>query len=234
MIVSDIPLPQVAILLKHLEGHRLALLYWMALVYGLRRGELLALTWARIDFKQKHFEILASLVEVKGKLHVVKPKTKNSIRTLPLTNWLIEQLCEYRTQQQALAARTPDWQENDLLFPSDVGTLMRPSNLNRHFRTIQQRLFPKDSKRFVIHELRHTHATLSAGRVDESQRPYILGHKAPGVTNEIYTQLRTDLQRIGLELVQQVLLDALAAAQHATSSPPSGSATMDTPGNGDE
>lgn len=61
---------------------------------GLRRGELRGLTWNDINFIDKTLSVNKNIVEARnGKKYLVtSPKTKSSIRTLPMSDTLIESL----------------------------------------------------------------------------------------------------------------------------------------------
>lgn len=67
---------------------------FFSLIYycGLRLGEAQALKWSDIDFKKKQISINKSLTtKLKGEKYVIlPPKTKSSIRTLPLPNKVTE------------------------------------------------------------------------------------------------------------------------------------------------
>jgi len=61
---------------------------------GLRRGELLGLTWKCIDFEKKCLYVKNNLVRdyKNGGYTITSPKTKSSIRTVPLSDFLLEDL----------------------------------------------------------------------------------------------------------------------------------------------
>ena len=65
----------------------------MALFLGLRCGELLALKWADIDYKDKTITIQRNLVRAgdikKTELIIKEPKTVESNRTIPISNNII-------------------------------------------------------------------------------------------------------------------------------------------------
>ncbi len=89
---------QMVKLLDAVEGHRLELLYYFALTYGFRKGELLGLRWSDIDLKNKTITISGSLQEHKKGVGLIrtKPKTESSERTLPLTDDLLEMIPLHR------------------------------------------------------------------------------------------------------------------------------------------
>ena len=63
---------------------------------GLRRGELLGLTWNNIDLFNKKLSIKNNLVQdySSGGYIITSPKTKHSIRTIPMPDVLIDNLKE--------------------------------------------------------------------------------------------------------------------------------------------
>ena len=84
---------EVSILISNLKGDRYRELILLALGTGLRRGELLALTWSDIDFKNNIIKVNKSLAKAyiisadgsKERKHIIQvPKTKRSIREVPL------------------------------------------------------------------------------------------------------------------------------------------------------
>lgn len=67
------------------------LLYWC----GLRMGELLALTKEKFDFERHTLKIDESLQRIDGKNVITAPKTKKSIRTIVMPEFLAYEIKEY-------------------------------------------------------------------------------------------------------------------------------------------
>ena len=67
------------------------LLYWC----GLRMGELLALTKEKFDFERHTLKIDESLQRIDGKNVIIAPKTKKSIRTIVMPEFLNYEIKEY-------------------------------------------------------------------------------------------------------------------------------------------
>lgn len=92
-------------LIDSLEGHRLKLLYLLALATGMWRGELLALTWDCIDFENKTISVKQSINRVRNtdgkgsQLIITEPKSKAGRRTIPLVSSLVSVLEEHRKTQ---------------------------------------------------------------------------------------------------------------------------------------
>ena len=59
---------------------------------GLRRGELLGLTWDNINFNNKQISIVKNVVQIDGKYIITTPKTRTSMRTLSVPQRVINDL----------------------------------------------------------------------------------------------------------------------------------------------
>ena len=71
-------------LLEAVKGHRLELLYQLALSLGMREGELLGLRWLYINFKEQQLRIVQMVEDIRGVGRIGSPKTDHAIRKLPL------------------------------------------------------------------------------------------------------------------------------------------------------
>lgn len=71
-------------------------LFLLELTTGLRRGEILALTWNDLNFKTGELRINKQIVPVGGKLITGEPKTNAAFRTIILPPAMVELLLEYR------------------------------------------------------------------------------------------------------------------------------------------
>ena len=73
---------------KSLSYYAFQLLYWC----GIRSGELLALTPADFNFKKKTLRINKSYQRLKGEDVISTPKTKNSVRTVIMPQFLCDEM----------------------------------------------------------------------------------------------------------------------------------------------
>jgi integrase len=119
---DPLTIEQTLQLLATVETHRLCVLYHLAITLGLRLGELLGLQWGDIDWKERTLTIRRQVQEVYGKLEVkLGAKTNAGNRVLPIPPRVLERLSDMP-------------REGLFIFPSDEGTVMAPSNFERHFR----------------------------------------------------------------------------------------------------
>lgn len=101
---------------EHAKGRLHESLIQVALGTGLRSGELRGLTWEDIDFQKREISISKTLVYIKdleAKRYVFKyqtPKTKNSIRTIPMQDSVYKALKRQKIQVKELQMMSANWQ----------------------------------------------------------------------------------------------------------------------------
>lgn len=163
----------------------------LAVVYGMRRGEISALCWDDIDFDRGKITVRASLVRVGG--HLVRGGTKTAAgeRMLPLVPMTRKALQAQRKRQleQRLAAG-PEWEETGYVFTTRTGRPLEPRNASRSFdRLVAGTALP----RIAFHDLRRTAATmLKSLGVPARDAMVILGHSHITVTLGIYSEVFDD------------------------------------------
>lgn len=119
-------------LLAAAAGDRLYALYAVALGVGLRRGEALGLAWTDVDLDEGVLRVRQALYRVNGRMELLPPKTARSRRTVPLPPICVEALRSHRARQaEDKAAAGPRWRESGLVFTTEIGTPIDPSNLSR-------------------------------------------------------------------------------------------------------
>lgn len=120
--------------------HAFEILYWC----GLRMGELLALTKEKFDFTNNTIRIDQSLQRISGEDHITEPKTKKSIRTIVMPDFLAESIESYLMGFYKLS-------DKDLIFPISRTSLHREMKRGSQLAGV---------KRIRIHDLRHSHVSL--------------------------------------------------------------------------
>lgn len=175
---------------KHLldvaKGRRLEVLLNLALVTGMRKGELIGLKWSDIDLEKRTLQVRRTVNYLrKHGLVITEPKTAKGRRKITLPHFLIDLLKRHRAQQlEARWKAGATWHEQDIVFPTNVGTFMYPTLLSELF----QRLLKDASLPHMrFHGLRHSTATiLLAQGVDARVVQELLGHSHVSITLGIY------------------------------------------------
>ena len=179
---------QLGILLDKAVGTRLELPVFICAYLGLRRGELCGLRWSDVDLEHKTITIENTRTQA-GKKEIEKgTKTASSTRTLYLPDTLCDMLKATKENQQACRAEYKNaYDDNDYVVVMEDGRPFRPNYLSELFGKF---LADNDLPKIVLHELRHTFASLSnqAG-IPAYNIGKALGHSTPATTQKIYTHL---------------------------------------------
>lgn len=180
-------------------------LYYLALVTGMREGELLALKLEDVDLEKGILNVKSNLQRIPGGgLKIGKPKTESSIRTIKLGKDTVEVL---RSQKRKLEEEKENecWQDEGFVFPSSVGTAADPSNLLKQFRKL---LKDAGLPRIRFHDLRHTAASLMLNNgVDVLVASQRLGHAHPSITLDVYGHLMPSMQNEAAKLIDLLVND---------------------------
>lgn len=137
----------------------------LGIIYGLRREEILGLTWNAIDFKNKSITIRKTVG--RGKYDGVTqflikdiPKNKSSYRTLPMFDFIADLLKKYKekyTLNEKIFGNTYITDYKDFICLMDNGELVKPDYVDRTFsRILKENRF----RHIRLHDLRHSCATL--------------------------------------------------------------------------
>lgn len=179
---------EVVRFLAFTQPHRLHALFYTALATGMRRGELVALRWSDVDLSRGRVTVRQNAVAVNGTTLVKEPKSEASRRTIHIQDDDVAVLTAHREQQRRERSLLgPAWSENDLVFPSQVGTHLSPRNLSRAFDGLVKKA---GVTRAGFHGMRHTHASLLIKNgVDDGVVSERLGHTDPGFTRRVYQHL---------------------------------------------
>jgi len=201
---------------------RLRALWALAALTGMRLGELTGLRWDDVDLDGGRVRVRRSLAGVLAGVPTFhQPKTARSKRTIPLSAPAVAALRAHRGRQAAERLKLPrEWglgvpaalAGGGLVFPTEVGTPLRHTNVGVHWRQALKRAGLPATVRF--HDLRHFAATsmLAAGN-DVASVSAILGHSSPAITLGVYSHAVPDRLSLATDTLAQAL--ALPAAAEA-------------------
>lgn len=189
---------QVRMLLGELaEPYRT--MVFLAVLSGLRRGEIFGLKWRYVDFAGHS----VTIAECTYQGHSAPPKTRASRRKVFLSSEVFEALERLRPEQV---------QPDELIFHSSVGTPLNPEHVRN--RVLHPACERAKIPRVGWHTFRYTYATW-AGATGESIKALQaqLGHTNPNITLDVYTQPMPEAQQRVADKVARVLLPIAAGSK---------------------
>ena len=118
-------------------------LYYIDLLAGLRRGELLGLKWDDVDLKNSILHVRRQIMRQNGAVVEAPLKTKNSYRSITIPADAVEVL---KTQREKVGCG------NEYVFPSPTGGPISPDSVLHMLQRILKRA---GLERVRFHDFRH-------------------------------------------------------------------------------
>ena len=190
--------------LQHIAEDRLANLYQLILVTGMRRGEAIGLRWQDVDLDSAFLSVSQQITDVNGRSMVSTPKTRRGTRDIPIDDDTVAILHRQReTQNLERIAWGPAWNEAGLVFTREDGSPLRPEYATRHFQALAEKAGLPVIR---LHDLRHTNASLAldAG-VSLKVVSERLGHSQIAITADLYTHVNLGLGKAAAEQIARAL-----------------------------
>ena len=197
---------QIQLVKDHPEGFGLCA--WLFMFTGCRLGEVIALQWRDVDFDGGWIHITKSVSWKGGGVRISTPKTKNSIRKVPLLDPLRAILEPRRGRpDDYILSDGPEpltdgqyhhrWLEYcktlGMVEISESGERYRAKRRARDSKGIRplKELPPVLRPAVTAHQFRHEMAsTMYEAKVGELEAQKILGHADIATTRKIYTHIR--------------------------------------------
>ena len=186
-----------------IHDHRLQAAFHLAAFTGMRRGEVLGLRWADIDFEGARVNVRQALIDVAYELVISTPKNDRA-RVIDIDPGTMDQLRQHSVRQlEEKHEWGTDYQNGDLVFCKENGEYLHPQTFSQVF----ERLIAKsDLPHIRLHDLRHTHATIAlrAG-VPAKVISERLGHENPAFTMKQYAHVIPGMQADAARLVADLV-----------------------------
>ena len=178
-------------------GHNMGIL--VCLFTGLRIGEICALRWEDISFRDQTIYIHHTMQRIqkaseqgkKTQIVITPPKSASSIRTIPIPDDLLKMLHQYKTT------------ETGYFLTNSELTFMEPRILQYRFKRVLEilRIAPAN-----YHTLRHTFATRCVElEFDIKSLSEILGHASVNITMNRYVHPSLELKKKNMQRLSTLL-----------------------------
>lgn len=160
----------------------------LVLCLGLRRGEVLGLTWKSIDFETGELYVDHQIQRAGRQILHRETKTEESDDFLPLPEFCLRALRMRRAQQTGDRKAAGElWQDTrGLIFTTKYGTPIEPGNLTRMFAVRARRA---GLRVIPLRNTRHTCSSLLVAlKVHPKVAQRILRHSQIAMTMEVYAE----------------------------------------------
>ncbi len=197
---------ELRVFLEHARLHRLYAAWLLCVTTGMRRGEVLGLSWDHVDLRRGRVSVTRNLTVVNyRRVEFSERKTAKGRRSIALDPATIAALKAHRKQQQEeRLAAGPLWQEHGLVFANKDGSLIHPQRFTSWFEHLAH---DAELPKIRLHDLRHSYATaaLTAGIAAKvvSER---LGHASVAITLDTYSHVHPALQEEAAHTVAKLIL----------------------------
>lgn len=203
---------QQKLFIEAIKGHNLEVLFLVALSTGLRLGEILGLKWSDIDFNTGTLTVNRTLQRItqidrsgnrESKVIEQLPKTKNSIRTIPIPKNILIKLKDHKVEQSKNRLKLGDlYSNNNYVFCDKLGYPIDDKKPARNLKTILTKLGIEPIK---FHGLRHTYATrLFEANVPPKTVQVLMGHYDISITLDIYTHVMEGTKLEAVEKLNEI------------------------------
>lgn len=182
-------------LTSHMNRRNLGIL--LCLFTGLRLGELCALTWEDISLEEQVIHVHRTMqrvqmresVQKKTKVIVTSPKSRCSIRSIPLQKEIVSYLSAY--------------QNTGYLLSGSKTVFVEPRTMQNHFKRV---IFDSGIEDANFHSLRHSFATrcIEIG-FDIKSLSEILGHSSVNITMNRYVHPSIELKREQMQRLSSLI-----------------------------
>lgn len=198
--------------IKAIKGHELEVLFLTALSTGLRVGEILGLHWSDINFDKGELTVNRTLQRIteisrdgkrESKVIEQAPKSKNSIRTIPVPKNILCKLKDHRLEQNKNRLKLGElYFDNDYVFCNNFGHPIDDKKPARNLKSILSKL---DIEPIKFHGLRHTYATrLFEANVPPKTVQVLMGHYDISITLDIYTHVMEDTKLEAVDKLNEI------------------------------
>lgn len=194
--IQPLNIEQAQKLLEVVKGiPRLEGILTVALVTGMRQGEILALRWQDVNLGQKTLQVRRTVARLPKLGYVeTEPKTSRGVRQIVLPNIVVDVLTsQHSYQREACLKAGVFWQEHDLVFSNKYGGYLDASKILPKFKAVLAKAGLPDIR---FHDLRHSAATIL---LEMNVHPKVvqerMGHSRISMTLDIYSHVLPSMQQ---------------------------------------
>ena len=208
--IQTLPEDALPVFLEAIAGHGFEDVFFVTVFTGMRKGEVLGLSWDCVDFDRGTLFIKRQLQKRNGSngdYVLITPKN-NKPRTITPAPTVMRQLRARSAQQKRDRLRAgAAWSNPDnLVFTDALGKHLIPNTVYDHFKRIVAGIgFPE----LRFHDLRHTYAVNALrGGDDIKSVQDNLGHHTAAFTLDTYGHVTEQMKRDSATRMERIITEA--------------------------
>ena len=183
--------------LEALKGSDYEILFTVALFTGMRRAEILGLSWDCVDFENGTILVKQQLQKHSGTggKFILSPTKNSKWRTIAAADSVMKLLLRRRREQSNDALNAGSAWDNplNLVFTNALGRYLSDNTVFMNYKRIVASIGLPDAR---LHDLRHTYATASIRAGDNLKTVQEnLGHHSAAFTLDIYGHVTEQMKK---------------------------------------
>lgn len=191
--------------LQAIKGHRFEPLFMVDMFTGLRRGEVIGLTWDCIDFTSGTITVRRQMQKdrITGVYSLV-PLKNDKARVIVAAPTVMDTLTAQKRAQGALRIKAGAlWERNNLVFTDEIGHHLMPHTVYREYKNIVRRIGIPEAR---FHDLRHTYAVTAIRSGDDIKTVQSnLGHHTAAFTLDTYGHVIDQMKRDSADRMERFI-----------------------------
>jgi integrase len=197
-------LDQTAQMIEAARNQRVFIPALLAVLCGMRGGEIAALRWRHVDLETAQLAVVQSVEQTKAGVRFKEPKSGHG-RTVALSATVVAELKTHRVQQAEELLRVGKrLSDDDFVVAQADGSPLLPHSIGQEWVRFLGRHHHLPRIRF--HDLRHAHAThLLASGVHPKVASERLGHSKVAITLDLFCHVLPNMQADAAAIVDDAL-----------------------------
>ncbi len=194
--------------LAAIQGHRFEILLMVTLFTGLREGEVLGLSWDRVDFDKGTLLIDRQLQRAKDesgerRYSLVSLKNDKWRRITPADSVMELLRRQWSSQAEWRLRAGPAWEDSGLVFTNELGEHLSPYTVYKNYKRLVASIGCPEAR---FHDLRHSYAVAAIKSGDDIKTVQgNLGHATAAFTLDVYGHVTDQMKRDSAERMQKFI-----------------------------
>ncbi|MCR6116616.1 site-specific integrase [Salipaludibacillus agaradhaerens] len=190
--------------------------FYLLAFSGMRSGELLALKWTDVNFKNNEIRITKTLYNEDNnmkKYELTPPKTEGSIRTISIEHEIMQLLKSHHRRQSKVKMKyrheIEDYHDANFIFCRPNGYPFIQKNIIMRMNRLLS--YTKITKKATPHIFRHSHISMmTEAGIDIATIMEKVGHEDMKTTMKIYTHVTNKMKKDASVKVRSLYENALS------------------------